>query len=138
MPHKRYKHSKYRKKRPAQMPYNRYKRCERHKGPTPMPHKRYTLRFATPRHATPRHATENITYTNKNFKKEQPERFINTTNAVNATRDPPQCPINTVHAVNATRSQPNPPKAQQTLQPPQKPLNLIPKLALSVFERCEL
>ena len=52
MPHKRYKHSKYRKKRPAQMPYNRYKRCERHKGPTPMSHKRYTLRFATPRHAT--------------------------------------------------------------------------------------
>ena len=104
MPHKRYKHSKCHKKRAAQTPYNRYKRCERHKGPTQMPHKRCTLCYATPRHK-------------KQKRKYQPERLINVTkvqskhsinnkNAVHATNVHPQRPINATIALNATKNDP--------------------------------
>ena len=139
MPHKRYKHSKCHKKRPAQTPYNRYKRCERHKGPTQMPHKRCRLRYATPRHkkirkyqperlinatkVQPKHSINNkntVHTTNVH-----PQRPINATVALNATKnDPPERLINATSAVNAAHVQPQPHKNVR----PQRPMKKLQKL----------
>ena len=136
MPHKRYKHSKCHKKRPAQTPYNRYKRCERHKGPTQMPHKRCTLRYATPRHKknkkiparTPHKCHKSPTQTlhkHCTYHKRPPQRPINATVALNATKnDPPERLINATSAVNAAHVQPQPHKNVR----PQRPMKKLQKL----------
>ena len=134
MPHKRYKHSKCHKKRAAQAPHNRYKRCERHKGPTQMPHKRCTLRYATPQKKIRKYQPERLinatnvqtklSINNKNTvhaTNVHPQRPINATIALNATKnDPPERLINATSAVNAAHVQPQPYKDVWTQRPMKK------------------